>query len=191
MQALIERLQQEAVHLGRGIIKVDGFLNHQLDVALITAMGAEFARRFQAAGVTGLTKVVTAEVSGIGPAFATAQALGLPLIYARKHRPVTMTDTIYLTRAPSPTKGVVVELMISPQYLTSRDQVVLIDDFLASGATLEALIALIQQSGATLRGIGCVIEKPFSGGRERLAGLAIPIITLARVDLEGEALRIW
>ncbi len=191
MQALIERIQQEAVYLGHGIVKVDSFINHQIDVALTTAMGQEFKRQFETAGISDITKVVTAEVSGIAPAFATAQAFGVPLIYARKHRPVTMTDTIFLTRAPSHTKGALVELMISPQYLGEQDRVVLIDDFLASGLTIEALVSLIQQSRATLCGIGCIIEKPFEGGRRRLAQLAIPIITLARVEVAAERLRVW
>lgn len=191
MQALIERLQQDAVYLGQGIIKVDGFINHQIDVTLTTAMGAAFKAAFAEVGVTDVTKIVTAEVSGIAAAFATAQAWGVPLIYARKHRPITMTDTIYLTRAPSHTKGSLVELMISPQYLRPTDRVVLIDDFLASGQTIAALVALIQQSGATLCGIGCIIEKPFEGGRQHLKALNIPIITLARIEVNGETLHVW
>lgn len=191
MQALIERIQQDAVYLGQGIVKVDGFINHQIDVALTTEMGAAFKAGFEAAGVTGITKIVTAEVSGIAAAFATAQAWGVPLIYARKHRPITMTDTIYLTRAPSHTKGALVELMISPQYLRPTDRVVLIDDFLASGQTIAALVSLIQQSGATLCGIGCMIEKPFEGGREKLSALNIPIITLARIDVVDDMMRVW
>ena len=159
------------MHIGRGIIKVDGFVNHQIDPALTTQMGVEFAQRFARAGVDGLTKVVTAEVSGIAPALATAQALGVPLVYARKHRPITMPDGFFLAEAPSHTKGGVVQLMISPQYLGAGDRVLLIDDFLATGETIHALVSLVQQSGATLCGIGCVIEKVFEHGREQLAGL--------------------
>ena len=191
MQALIERIRAEAVHIGRGIIKVDGFVNHQIDPALTMQMGVEFAQRFAQAGVDGLTKVITAEVSGIAPALATAQALNVPLVYARKHRPITMPDGFFLAEAPSHTKGGVVQLMISPQYLGAGDRVLLIDDFLATGKTIRALIGLVQQSGATLCGIGCVIEKVFEKGREQFAGLGVPIVTLARIDLEGDAITVF
>jgi xanthine phosphoribosyltransferase len=191
MQALIERIRAEAVHIGRGIIKVDGFVNHQIDPALTTQMGAEFAQRFAQAGVDGPTKVITAEVSGIAPALATAQALNVPLVYARKHRPITMPDGFFLAEAPSHTKGGIVRLMISPQYLGVGDHVLLIDDFLATGETIHALVRLVQQSGATLCGIGCVIEKVFEGGREQLADLDVPIVTLAKIDLEGDTIRVF
>jgi xanthine phosphoribosyltransferase len=186
MQALIDRIVAEGEHIGRGIIKLDGFINHQIDPALTMAMGREFARRFSEAGVAGITRVITAEVSGIGPALATADALGAPMVYARKHRPITMPDGFFLATAPSPTKGHVVELMVSPQYLSGDDNVLLIDDFLASGLTIEALAGLVKQSGATLRGIGCVVEKVYVPGRERLSALNVPIITLARIDLKDD-----
>jgi xanthine phosphoribosyltransferase len=191
MQALIERIEREAVHIGRGIIKVDGFVNHQIDPALTTQMGAEFARRFAGRGVDGVTKVITAEVSGIAPALATAQALGVPLVYARKHRPITMPDGFFLAEAPSHTKGGIVRLMISPQYLGAGDHVLLIDDFLATGETIRALIGLVQQSGATLCGIGCVIEKVFERGREQFASLSVPIVTLAKIDLDGDTITVF
>jgi len=191
MQALIERIQAEGVHIGRGIIKVDGFVNHQIDPALTTQMGVEFAQRFAQVKIDGVTKVITAEVSGIAPALATAQALSVPLVYARKHRPITMPDGFYLAKAPSHTKGGVVQLMISPQYLGAGDRVLLIDDFLATGETSRALVGLVQQSGATLCGIGCVIEKVFEGGREQFADLGVPILTLAKIDLEGDEITVF
>ncbi len=191
MQALIERIRAEAVHIGRGIIKVDGFVNHQIDPALTVQMGVEFAQRFAGAGVDDVTKVITAEVSGIAPALATAQALNVPLVYARKHRPITMPDGFFLAEAPSHTKGGIVRLMISPQYLGAGDRVLLIDDFLATGETIRALIGLVQQSGATLCGIGCVIEKVFEHGREQLVDLGVPIVTLAKIDLEGDAITVF
>lgn len=184
MEALIERIVAEGEHVGRGIIKLDGFINHQIDPALTMEMGREFARRFAEAGVSGVTRVITAEVSGIGPALATAGALGVPMVYARKHRPITMPDGFYRATAPSPTKGHVVELMVSPQYLEGDDRVLLIDDFLASGLTIDALARLIAQSEATLCGVGCVVEKVYQPGRERLMTLNVPIISLAKIDLE-------
>jgi len=191
VKALVERIRREGRNLGRGILKVDGFINHQLDPALTTAMGQEFARRFAQEGVQGVTKVVTAEVSGIAPALATGQALGVPVVYARKHRPITMPDGFYVAEAPSHTKGGTVRLMISPEYLHPTDRVLLIDDFLATGKTIRALAQVIAQCGATLCGIGCLVEKSFEAGRERLADLGVPIVTLAIVEsMEGNAIQV-
>ena len=191
MEALIERIQNEGTYIGNGIIKVDGFVNHQIDPILTTAIGREFATRFQAQGVDAVTKVVTAEVSGIAPALATAQVFGVPMVYARKHRPITMPEGFFLSEAPSHTKGGVVRLMISPEYLTAQDNVLLIDDFLATGLTIGAIVELIEQSGARLCGIGCVIEKVFEGGREHLANLEVPILSLAKIDLVGDSFTVF
>lgn len=191
MQALIDRIRSEGRNLGNGILKVDGFVNHQLDPALTMQMGAEFARLFQASGVTGITKVITAEVSGIAPALATAHALNVPVVYARKSRPITMQNGAYSATAPSHTKGGMVELIVSPEYLQPSDRVLLIDDFLASGETIAALASVISQCRATLCGIGCVIEKEFEGGRERLAELNVPIVSLAQIEsMDGEDIRV-
>lgn len=191
MQALIERIRREGRNLGNGILKVDGFVNHQLDPALTLEMGAEFARRFAALGVTDISKIITAEVSGIAPALTTGYALGVPVIYARKSRPITMQNGYYSASAPSHTKGGLVELIVSPEYLQPSDRVILIDDFLASGETIAALAELIFQCDATLCGIGCVIEKEFEGGRERLAHLNVPIVSLALVEsMEGDDIRV-
>ncbi|MEZ4662994.1 MAG: xanthine phosphoribosyltransferase [Caldilineaceae bacterium] len=189
MQELVERIRSEGKNLGRGILKVDGFINHQLDPALTANMGRAFVERFAQAGVTNITKIVTAEVSGIAPALATGMALGAPVVYARKKRPITMQSSVYRAEAPSHTKGGIVELIISPEYLHPSDRVLLIDDFLASGQTIAALARLIAQCGATLCGIGCVIEKSFEGGRALLSDLHIPIICLATIEsMEGDAI---
>jgi xanthine phosphoribosyltransferase len=191
VQTLIERIRREGRNLGRGILKVDGFINHQLDPALTLEMGQAFARHFRAAGVDGVTKVITAEVSGIAPALATGLALGVPVVYARKSRPITMAEGVYAAHAPSHTKGGVVELIVSPEYLFPTDRVLLIDDFLASGQTIAALAALIAQCRATLCGIGCVIEKSFEGGRAHLTGLNVPIIALATIDsMDGDTITV-
>lgn len=191
MQELVERIRQEGRNLGRGILKVDGFVNHQLDPALTMAMGRAFAERFAAAGVSDVTKVITAEVSGIAPALTTAMVLGVPMIYARKTRPITMPDGYFSAQAPSHTKGGVVELIVSPEYLHVDDRVLLIDDFLATGKTIDALAALIAQCGATLCGIGCLIEKSFEGGRVQLEHLGVPIITLAVIDsMDGDSITV-
>ena len=191
MKALIERIRTEGTYIVRGIIKVDGFVNHQIDPRLTMAIGAEFAQRFAQVGVQNVTKVVTAEVSGIAPALATAQALGVPMVYARKHRPITMPEGFFLAEAPSHTKGGIVQLMVSPEYLSASDRVLLIDDFLATGLTIAAIVDVIAQSGATLCGIGCVIEKVFEGGRDHLSGLDVPVLSLAKIDLDGDSFTVF
>ncbi|MCB0081835.1 MAG: xanthine phosphoribosyltransferase [Caldilineaceae bacterium] len=189
MKELVERIRSEGKNLGRGILKVDGFVNHQLDPVLTTNMGRAFAERFAQLGVTNITKIVTAEVSGIAPALATGMVLNAPVVYARKKQPITMQSGVYRAEAPSHTKGGTVELIISPEYLHPTDRVLLIDDFLASGQTIAALAQLIAQCGATLCGIGCVIEKSFEGGRALLAELNVPIISLATIDsMDGDAI---
>jgi xanthine phosphoribosyltransferase len=191
LQVLIDRIRNEGRNLGRGILKVDGFVNHQLDPVLTLQMGTEFARLFASLGVTDITKVITAEVSGIAPALATAHALNVPMVYARKSRPITMQNGAYSATAPSHTKGGIVELIVSPEYLRPSDRVILIDDFLASGETIAALADVIGQCGATLCGIGCVIEKEFEGGRQRLASLSVPVVSLAQIEsMEGDAIRV-
>jgi xanthine phosphoribosyltransferase len=176
MQALKDRILQDGRNLGRGILKVDGFVNHQVDPTLMLEAGKELAARFAAAGAT---KVLTAEISGIAPALTTALTLGVPLVYARKTKPVTMTDPVYVEAAPSHTKGVSVFLMVSPEFLNPADRILIVDDFLASGQTIMALVRLVRHAGAELVGIGALIEKAFEGGRAELESLGIPLHALA------------
>ena len=176
MKELIDRIRRDGRNLGNGILKVDGFINHQVDPALMDGCGKELAARF--AGV-GATKVLTAEISGIAPALMTAHYLGLSVVYARKTKPITMPDQVFLTLAPSHTKGRMVELIISPEYLAGHEKVLIIDDFLASGATIMGLIRLAQIAGATVVGVGTLIEKKFEGGRDLLRPLGIPVESLA------------
>jgi xanthine phosphoribosyltransferase len=184
MKELQERILREGKNLGNGILKVDGFINHQVDPQLMDACGQEFARRFRNAGAT---KILTAEISGIAPALTTAFHLGLPVVYARKHKPITMPDQVFLTLSPSHTKGRTVELIISPEYLGSRERVVIIDDFLASGATILGLVRLANTAGAQIVGIGALIEKSFEGGREALLHLGVPIESLCCIlSMDGD-----
>jgi xanthine phosphoribosyltransferase len=173
---LKERILRDGKNLGGGILKVDSFVNHQVDPLLMNACGREFARRFASVGAT---KVLTAEISGIAPALTTAIHLGLPVVYARKHKPITMPDQVYLTLAPSHTKGRMVELIVSPEYLANGEKVLIIDDFLASGQTILGLARLAEASGSRIVGIGALIEKIFEGGREALKVLNVPIESLA------------
>lgn len=184
MQLLKDRILKDGKNLGGGILKVDGFINHQVDPLLMVEAGKEFARRFKDAGAT---KILTAEISGIAPAVFTGFHLNLPIVYARKHKPITMPDQVFLTLAPSHTKGRTVELIVSPEYLAGGERVLIIDDFLASGATILGLARLAQTAGAVIVGIGALIEKVFEGGREKLAPLGVPIESLAAIKrMEGE-----
>src|SRR5512133_3441237 len=176
MQALMDRILHEGKNLGGGILKVDGFINHQVDPALMDLCGAEFARLFSGIGAT---KILTAEISGIAPALMTGQHMGLPVVYARKNKPITMPDQVYLTLAPSHTKGRMVELIVSPEYLANSEKVLIIDDFLASGQTILGLARLAEAAGSKIVGIGALIEKVFEGGRDALKTLGVPIYSLA------------
>ena len=133
MDGLKQRILRDGKNLGGGILKVDSFINHQVDPALMDACGREFAKRF---ANVGATKILTAEISGIAPALMTALHLGLPVVYARKTKPITMPDQVFLTLAPSHTKGRMVELIVSPEYLANGEKILIIDDFLATGATI-------------------------------------------------------
>jgi xanthine phosphoribosyltransferase len=179
VKELVERIRREGRNLGNGILKVDGFINHQVDPALMDACGKELSSRF---ANLGATKVLTAEISGIAPAIATARYLNLPVVYARKVKPITMPDQVFLTLAPSHTKGRMVELIVSPEYLAGGEKILIIDDFLASGATIMGLVRLAQTAGAEVVGIGTLIEKSFEGGREMLAPLGLPVESLAVIS---------
>lgn len=186
MKELRDRIAAEGQYLGGGILKVDAFLNHQLDPELTLGMGRAFRERFDALGVERVTKIVTAEVSGIAPGLSAGIAWGVPVVYARKKRPITMPATVFEARAPSHTKGEVTKLIVSPEYLGASDRVVLIDDFLATGLTIDALADLVGAAGAELLGIGCVIEKSFEGGRALLARRNVPVVSLAVVEQMDE-----
>lgn len=191
MKLLEQRIMKDGANLGGGILKVDGFINHQVDPELMAACGKELAKRLHEVEAT---KVLTAEISGIAPALTTADELGLPVVYARKSKPITMPDQIFLTLAPSHTKGRTVELIVSPEYLGIEERVLIIDDFLASGQTIMGLVRLASAAGASVVGIGALVEKRFEGGRELLSRLDVPIEALAvitdmsdgKIVFEGE-----
>jgi len=188
MEALKQQVLTKGRNLGNGILKVDSFINHQIDPELMVEVGQDMALRFADADVN---KVLTAEISGIAPALATGQALGVPVVYARKTRPVTMTGPVFVEVAPSHTKGRDVFLMVSTEFLGPGDRVLVVDDFLATGATISALVRLIQHAEAELVGIGTVIEKSFEGGRRDLEAFGVPIVSLAVVsDMSNGQIRL-
>ncbi len=178
MDELKRRIRAEGQNLGDGILKIDSLLNHQIDPGLIMRCGQEIARLFSHAGVT---RILTAEVSGIAPAFATAVTLGVPVVYARKVKPVTMYGPVYLETAPSHTKGIDVQLLVAAEFMPADQRVLIIDDFLASGKTLRSLVRIVRSAKSEVVGIGCVVEKTFEGGRQALEHYHVPIEALATI----------
>ncbi len=178
MQSLVDAIKAQGTILPGGFLKVDGLVNHQLLPELTREMGQRFAELFFPLRPN---KILTIEVSGIAPAIATAMEMGVPMVYARKKKPLTMKEPAFTAASVSRTKGGKVDLFISGEYLGPDDRVIIIDDFLASGGTLRALTGIITTSGATLLGLGCVIEKEFEQGRINLADLNVPIHTLANI----------
>jgi xanthine phosphoribosyltransferase len=179
MEELKQRIKAEGQNLGDGILKIDSLLNHQIDPGLIMRCGQEVARRFANSGVT---RILTAEVSGIAPAFAAACALGVPLVYARKVKPVTMYGPVYLETAPSHTKGMDVQLLVAAEFMPAGEKVLIMDDFLASGRTLRSLVRIVNSAKCQPVGIACVVEKTFEGGRKALEHYNIPIECLAIIS---------
>lgn len=190
MEELRRRILDEGQNLGRGILKIDSFLNHQVDAELMDAVGREIAARFAA---TKPTLILTAEVSGIIPAVMTGKALNnLPVLYARKHKPITMMEPVYVDGAPSHTKGGEVLLMVSPEFLHAGDRVLIVDDFLATGRTIDALARIVKNAGAELVGIATVVEKSFEGGRELLEQQwHVPVESMAIItDMSGDQITV-
>jgi len=179
MHILKERILAEGLNMGHGILKIDSFLNHQLDVGLMELIGAEIGDRFKQHQPD---RILTAEVSGIVPAAMAAKALNdIPVVYARKHKPITMSEPVFIEVAPSHTKGTEVNLMVSPEFLGKNDRVLIVDDFLASGRTIEALGRIVANAGARLVGIAVVVEKTFEGGRLALEHWGVPIEAVAEI----------
>lgn len=185
MLALKDQIRAEGRALSGGILKVDGFVNHRVDAALMSACGEAFADLFRE---TRPDLVLTAEISGIAPALMTAAALKIPVVYARKKRPITMPEDAYMALAPSHTKGSITPLMVSPEFLKAGERVLIIDDFLASGQTIKGLTSLCAQASAEVVGIGALIEKTFERGRILLSDLNVPVHSLAQITRLEEGL---
>jgi xanthine phosphoribosyltransferase len=179
MKELEERILADGKNMGGGILNVNSFLNHQVDCRLMVRIGQELASRFAS---DEATKILTAEISGIGPALEVGVALGIPLVFARKIWSVTMPRDSYERMVPSHTKGTMVQLIVARDFLTPQDRVLIIDDFLATGKTIGALADIVEESGSQLVGIGAVIEKSFEGGRQALAALGVPIESAVIID---------
>jgi xanthine phosphoribosyltransferase len=184
MQPLKERILQESKPLGRDVIKVDSFLNHQVDPDLMLEIGRALAARFQD---TQPSKVLTVETSGVAPAFATAAALHVPLVIARKRRAAGMPRELLQESTLSTSTGQIVDLFASPEFITTADRVLVIDAFMTTAQGLLALVRLAEHGGARVVGIGTVIEKVFEGGREKLEKLGVPVHALVRIGSIDDA----
>ena len=179
MKTLEERILRDGNVLGENILKVDSFLTHQVDFSLMKEIGQVFAEHFRDAGIT---KVVTIEASGIAPAVYTAEALGVPMIFAKKSKNITMTEGILTAEVYSFTKQVISTVSIAEKFLESSDKVLVVDDFLANGQAAKGLIKIIEEAGAEVAAVGIVIEKSFQDGRSLLEAQGQTVLSLARID---------
>lgn len=178
MHALEQKILAEGIVLSEEVLKVDSFLNHQIDPIMMQQIGQEFARLFKDVGIT---KIITIEASGIAPAVMAGLELGVPVIFARKYQSLTLKDDLYRSKVFSFTKQTESTIAISNKHISSSDKVLVIDDFLANGQAALGLADLIHQANADVVGIGIVIEKSFQPGRDLLLGKGYRVESLARV----------
>lgn len=178
MKQLQEKIISEGKVLSESVLKVDSFLNHQIDPALMEAIGEEFASRFAGAGIT---KILTIESSGIAPAMMTGLKMGVKPVFARKRQSLTLTDHLYTASVHSFTKDVTSEISVSKDFLNKDDVVLILDDFLANGQAVLGLLEIIEQAGASLAGVGIVIEKGFQSGGQTIRNRGIRVETLANI----------
>ena len=179
MESLEARILKDGYVLGENILKVDSFLTHQVDLHLMKEIGDVFAKKFQDAGIT---KVFTIEASGIAPALYTADALEVPMIFAKKSKNITMNEGILTAEVFSFTKQVTNTVSIAGKYLSEKDKVLIVDDFLANGRAAKGLVEIVEQAGAKVEAVGIVIEKSFQEGRGLLEEAGIPVFSLARLE---------
>ncbi len=178
MRELEEKILAEGKAVNSDILKVDGFINHQVDPVLMKKIGEEFAKHFSGRGIT---KVVTIESSGIAPALMTALALDVPMIIFKKQPSKVLNDDLYKTVVTSFTKGTNYELTLSKKYISENDHVLIIDDFLANGEAATGAIRLLRLAHATVAGLGILIEKSYQPGRSKLEEQGIDVYSLARI----------
>lgn len=183
MQLLKDRIRRDGKIKSGDVLKVDSFLNHQMDIKLFVEIGKEFKRRFSGCEVN---KILTIEASGIGIACIVAQYFDVPVVFAKKSKTKNIAGDVYTTQVESFTHGKTYDVMVSKEFLGAGDKVLLIDDFLANGKALEGLAAIVKDSGAELAGAGIVIEKGFQPGGDRLRAEGIKVESLAIVESMDE-----
>lgn len=183
MKLLEERIKKDGIVKPGNVLKVDNFLNHQMDIALFNEMGKEFKRLFADCKVN---KILTIEASGIGIACIVAQYFDVPVVFAKKAQSINIDGDVYSTKIQSFTHQRVYDVIVSKKYLNPEDHILIIDDFLANGCALEGLIDLVQSAGATVEGIGIAVEKGFQQGGKLIRDRGIRLESLAIVDsMEG------
>jgi len=185
VKLLKDKILSEGKALSDTILKVDSFVNHQVDPGLMSEIGKAFANHYQSYGIT---KVLTIESSGIAPAVYTAEFLNVPMIILKKQTSKILNDTVYQTNITSFTKGTSYELTLSKNYIDSSDTALIIDDFLANGEAAMGAVRLSQMAGAKIAGIGILIEKSFQKGRQRLIDDGHDVYSLARIARLGEGI---
>lgn len=183
MQLLKDRIRKDGKIKAGNVLKVDSFLNHQMDIELFQEIGKEFKRRFADLEVN---KILTIEASGIGIACVVAQSFGVPVVFAKKTKTKNIAGDVYTSKVESFTHGRVYDIIVSKEFLGKGDKVLLIDDFLANGKALEGLAQLVEDSGAELMGAGIVIEKGFQVGGEIIRSRGIRLESLAIVESMDE-----
>lgn len=174
-----ERIVRDGIVKEGNVLKVDSFLNHQMDIALFDEMGEEFKRRFQGKKIN---KILTIEASGIGIACVVARHFGVPVVFAKKSRSINIEGDIYLAQVESFTHKCTNQVIVSKKFLSADDHVLIIDDFLANGCALQGLISIVNEAGATVEGIGIAIEKGFQVGGQIIRNLGYQLESLAIVE---------
>ena len=184
MKLLEERIQKDGkIRNGGAVLKVDSFLNHQIDVKLYNEIGKEFFRLF---GDEKVTKILTIEASGIGIACIAGQYFDVPVIFAKKSKSKNIDGSVYTSKVESFTHGKVYDIIVAREFLGPEDRVLLIDDFLANGSALNGLIQVVKSAGATLVGAGICVEKAFQPGGDLIRGQGIRVESLARIESMSE-----
>ena len=178
MKLLEDRILKDGKILSGDVLKVDSFLNHQIDVPFLCELGKEFHRLY---GEAGVNKILTIEASGIGVACITAQYFPCPVVFAKKSKTSNISDDLFAASVHSYTHGVTNNVVVSKSYLSPEDRVLIVDDFLANGCALEGLIEVCRQAGAAVVGCGIVIEKRYQGGGDKLRQRGIRVESLAKV----------
>ena len=179
MKLLEEKILKDGVIKSGNVLKVDSFLNHQIDVPFIAKLGEEFKRLYAGAP---MTKILTIEASGIGLASVAAMYFNVPVVFAKKSSGSNMDKDVYFTQIYSYTHNKVNEVVVSKRFINTEDHILIIDDFLANGCALEGLIDIVRQAGATVEGVGIAVEKGFQGGGDKLRASGIRVESLAIIE---------
>ena len=179
MNFLEERIQRDGIVKEGNVLKVDSFLNHQMDVTLFRQMGEEWKRRF---ADVAITKILTIEASGIGIACIASEYFNVPVVFAKKSKSINIEGDMYIAQVESFTHKNINQVIVSKKFLSSDDHILIIDDFLANGCALQGLISIVSQAGASVAGIGIAVEKGFQSGGQIIRNLGYRLESLAIVD---------